>query len=171
MPRCNVPLCRGFIPNECVSMQILPMLSEAKSTASTITYDAADLMWDDGLDAIREIDTSAQMLHNAQDKLPIKWRCSTADEMQWYCHWKGLSGCDHQFTELPKVFLSDLLWQLGVPEEQIDVMATNVGRAVLPAIYQAVLPDFVAEAVGYMADQLPELQLVDKLNHTLLFTG
>ena len=146
------------------------MMGESLSPVSTITYAALNVMWLDGLDDIRHVQTSAKGNDKA-DHVSIKWTCRSLDELQWYCAWKGLPSESHHFAELPKVHLSDLIWQLGVPENEVQGIVSKLPNDALSALQRAVLPGFVHEAVELMADQLPELLLMDKFQSNMLFIG
>ncbi len=57
------------------------MMGESLSPVSTITYAALNVMWLDGLDDIRHVQTSAKGNDKA-DHVSIKWTCRSLDELQ-----------------------------------------------------------------------------------------
>jgi hypothetical protein len=69
------------------------------------------------------------------------------------------------------VHLSDLIWQLGVPDNEVQGIVSKLANDALSALQRAVLPGFVHEAVELMPDQLPDLLLMDKLQSNMLFIG
>ena len=146
------------------------MTTDALPAGGVITYDAADLMWLDGLIDIRTLFMS-NVLPAAAEQVPARWKCNTLDELQWYCVRKGLPLGSHTFQELPSVYTSDLLRDLGVPEEDLKAVAAHLTSASMPVLRKAVLPSFIEEAVMLMADQLPDLQLASRMQQGQLFVG
>lgn len=81
-------------------------------------------------------------------------------------------GADAQFFhQVPEVATADLLHHLGVPTQQRSAILRNLTEEGLSSLRRMVLPQFVQQAVELMADQLPELDLVPKLQGKLLFAG
>lgn len=152
----------------CLLMQVLSMTSDALPAEGVITYDAADLTWLDGLENLRTIFGSDAPPNSAQ-KVSAKWKCSTLDELHWYCARKGLPVDSHMFHELPHVYTSDLLRDLGVPADDLKAVGGCVTAASLPLLRRAVLPPFLEEAVALMVDQLPDLQLPSRMQQGQLF--
>lgn len=153
----------------CVCVQLLPLTEDALPAGSVITYDAQDLMWIDGLDDLRAMVTSA-VVPAPGSQLPVRWKCCTLDQLQWYCMRKGLP-LDSSFHELPYVYTFDLLRDLGVPDADLKSVAASLTVASIPILCKAVLPQFVQDAVAVMASQLPHLQLPEKMSNNLLFAG
>ena len=151
-------------------LQILPADPLAPPAAGVITYDALDLMWLDGLDDVRALAQKSLNVHTAQ-KAPSSFKCHSLTDLQWYCNWKGLSQDTHIFSQLPVVDTADLLQQIGVPWQQISSFSANLTPEMLSSLRQMVLPHFVQQAVELMADQLPELNLIRKLEDKVLFAG
>lgn len=153
-----------------MALQILPADALGTPSASTITYDALDLMWMDGLEDMRALLALASPVHEAP-KAPEKWRFQTMESLQWYCSWEGLAPNKQFFDQAPMVSTSELLLHLGVPPEQISSITTRVTTAELPRLQRLVLSGFAQQAVELMADQLPHLDLIHKFHESLLFAG
>lgn len=103
-----------------------------------------------------------------QDPVPSHWRCNTLETLQWYCEWKALSTAQMlaEGDNVPLVSSSDLLSQLGVPELKAQLAPSS-----LASLRRVVLSAFRKEVVALIADQLPELDLLSKLEWEELFTA
>ncbi len=167
-----------FVCLTTVLSQVLPTTPVA-SPESTITYDALDLMWLDGLDDVRAMIRPAQPTHGPpastssvqHEPIPFQWRCSSLEELQWYCKWKGIASDQQTFGDLPLVSTSQLLIQLGVPQQQLQAILAQMAPGSLACLRRAVLPAFKREVVALIAEQLPGLALLSKLDCNQLFAG
>lgn len=156
-------------------MQLLPM-QHGLFPRSVITYDALELMWEDGLHGVRQLlaQTQSQQVsptHGPPSRAPPSWKCSSLDELQWYIKWKSLPVDTHSFDPLPEVSTSELLNQLGVLAPQAPDIAARLPSSSLQFLKMAVLPSFKTAIVATIAGQLPELKLLDGSDGNNLFAG
>lgn len=149
-------------------MQVLSANPLAEPIASTITYDALDLMWLDGLEEVRRLLTLPPLMSSTQ-RAPDTFKCQSIADLQWYCSWKGLASDAQFFDRAPEVATADLLQHLGVPQQQISSITAKLTVDSLCSLRAMVLPQFVQQAVELVADQLPELDLMSKFHNRLLF--
>ena len=159
-------------------MQLLPM-QHGLFPRSVITYDALELMWEDGLHGVRQLlaptqskqglPTSGQACQPS--RASPRWKCSSLDELHWYITWKSLPGDKHSFDPLPEVSTGELLSQLGVPAQQVPDILPHLSSSSLQFLKIAVLPSFKTAIVATIAGQLPELKLLDGSDGSDLFAG
>ena len=142
-------------------VQVLSV-DNATASSSAITYEARDLMWLDGFDAVREVLSPLQVSDQLQPSLPLEQTCTSSKEMQWCCNWKG-SQADLQESFHPHVVQQqELLLHMGVPQQQLQSISQKVGLDNIAALQQIVLPSFMQTAANLMASQLPDMQLMQK---------
>lgn len=156
-----------------VATQVLPA-NPADTPESTITYDALDLMWLDGLQDVRAMWPPAQSAQTTSsskhESVPSHWRCSNLDMLHWYHDWKALPGTQ-TFNDLPLVSTSELLVQLGVPAQQLQTVMAQMAPNSLCLLRRVVLPAFKRDVAALIADQLPELDLLSKFEANQLIAG
>ena len=134
-----------------------------------MVYNAADLLWSDGLNDLRTL--LDPQLAQPDEPMPAKMQCSTVPDIMWWCSWKQLPMESHHFSTLPEVEMTELLQQLGMTSDQSSVAMKQLSSAKWPDLQRMVLPAFVKEAVTYMATQLPELPLLQQMQQHKLFAG
>ena len=74
-------------------------------------------------------------------------------------------------SDMPLVSTSELLFQLGVPQQQLQTVMAQMAPSSLSSLRQTVLPAFKREVVALIAEQLPELDLLSKFESKQLFAG
>ncbi|DBA69366.1 TPA: hypothetical protein ACH3X2_012940 [Trebouxia sp. C0005] len=139
------------------------------SSDCAITYEARDLMWDDGFDQLRDILSPAQATDKREQIVPDDLICCSNGDMQWYCSWKGMPSHLQSLSCAPVVYKQELLLDLGVPQQQLQLVSQHLSSDSFAALRQMVLPSFVQDAVSLMDSQLPEMHLMQKQQS--LFAG
>lgn len=159
-------------------MQMLPM-QPGHPSKSVITYNALELMWEDGLHGVRQLLASTQSKQGLptngppgqHSKAPAKWKCSSLDELQWYIEWKSLPLDMQSFDPLPEVCTSELLSHLGVPAQELPDVLAQLSSSSLPFLRMAVLPSFKMAVVATIASQLPGVEFLTRSDGSDLFAG
>ena len=139
------------------------------SPDSVITYEARDLIWLDGFDQLRQALSSAQAADRTERILSSKLTCNSSEDMQWYQSWRGVPSALHPLSCAPVVHTQELLLDLGVPQQQLQIVSQQISPDSIAVLRQMVLPSFVQDALRLMDSQLPGLQLMQKQQS--LFAG
>ena len=153
----------------CCALQAGAIQFGHMQSCAAMVYNASDLLWSDGLEDIRTLFESPSP-HCGQP-MPAKMQCSTLPDILWFCSWKQLPSESHQFSSLPEVSAVELLRQLGMTAEECALAQAQLSSTQWPDLQKVVLPDFMTDAVTYMATQLPELPLTEQLQQHKLFAG
>lgn len=153
------------------TLQVLrPYCEPCSSLTCAVTYDAADLIWLDGLDELRGLLADASVAAPFDKTVAPAWRCGCLAEMDWYYKWKQWSE-DKELDGkmMPLVRTYDLLTDIGMSCD--EAKAARVPVAKLPTLCSMVLPDFQAAIVQSLADQLPGIGSNVEPNQKAWLTG
>lgn len=135
--------------------------------ANRFIHSATDLLWTDGLDALRYLCEAA---HRPGTVLGPSVTLRSSADLAWYARWKGLPE-DHAFEALPKIEVSKLLEQLDVPVSEQQIVIQKLKQEDVRLLQQLVLPDFLDNAVQIIDSQLPGLDVEQLYRQHKLFAG
>lgn len=137
---------------------IASALGKHVSTANCI-HSASDLLWTDGLDAVRQLLAKERQVDVDSPLLGSSFELSSLQDVTWYCAWKGLGPQDIALQPPPKVPVAQLCALLGVPLAEQPAVSQQLRQADLPLLQQAVLPNYLTAVVTVMSNQLPDLDI------------
>ena len=133
-------------------------------------HSASDLMWTDGLHEMRQLFASTAEEKAVEGKLlGTSFTLTSLQDLAWYCEWKGLSVQHAVLLPVPVVQVSELLDVLGVPKAQHRSAMQQLRKADLPALQQMVVPEYLAEVVAIIDQQIPGIGLAKQHSHNELF--
>ena len=131
------------------------------STANCV-HSAADLLWSDGLDAVRQLLAKDRQVDLDSPPLGATFELASLQDVTWFCAWKGLGAQDVALQPPPKVPVAQLCALLGVPGAEQPAVVQQLRRTDLPLLQQAVLPTYLPAVVMVMSSQLPGLDLAQR---------
>lgn len=136
-------------------------LGQDLSTANCV-HSATDLLWSDGLDAVRQLFARERQVNPNSPPLGSYFDLASLQDVIWYCDWKGLGAQDVALQPPPKVPVAQLCALLGVPLAKQPAVVQQLRQADLPLLQHAVLPTYMTAVVTVMSSQLPGLDIAQR---------
>lgn len=160
---CCVMCCHGR-PYAAGVAQVLGSTASALGadfTASCV-HSAADLLWNDGLDTVRQLLATDRQLNTSSPPLGRFFELSSLQDVTRYCAWKGLGAQDAALQPPPRVPVAQLCALLGVPPASQAAAVEQLRQADLPLLQQAVLPTYMTAVAAVISHQLPGLDIAQR---------
>ena len=126
------------------------------------------MLWIDGLDVIRVIDSRKRAL--ASKALETSLPLQSLHDIAWYCEWKGVHA-DAVLTPLPSVQVLDLLVPLGIPQAKKDEFLSKLSLDDKSMLQQIALDTFLDQVADLIDGQLPGLGIQQLHKEHELFVG
>ena len=124
--------------------------------SSVIVHSAADMLWTDGLDALRHLFSPRQA--TSSNKMHTSYQLSSLQELAWYCEWKGLQR-DATIAAMPCVQVAEILTGLGMPKAEQKAAVQQLTTDDIPVLMQVALKAYLSDAVEIIDSQLPGLNI------------
>lgn len=141
---------------------------QSKAAASCV-HSAADLLWTDGLDSIRQLFVKGTNVSTDSQLLGASFDLETLHDVAWYCAWKEFGGDTSFLLPAPKVRIAELCAGLGVPVAKQPEAMQQLRQQDLQLLQQVVLPEYLMGVVTMLDAQLPGLDILARGERNELF--
>ena len=141
---------------------------KTKPTAGCL-HNAADLLWTDGLESIRQLFAKDRYVDTGSQPLGSSFGLSTLQDVAWYCTWQGHAGDTTILQPVPKVQVSEVCRLIGVPVSEQPKAVQQLRRPDLQLLQQTVLPEYLMGVVIVLDTQLPGLDIAKRHKQDELF--
>ncbi|DBA85008.1 TPA: hypothetical protein ACH3X2_005743 [Trebouxia sp. C0005] len=151
--------------------QVYSCVSDSSRPQSTaVVHSANDLLWLDGLHGIRQL-FQRSAADDAAEHQPLGsfFALVSLQDLTWYCGWKQLSAEQAVLIPVPVVQVPELLDVIGVPPREQKAAMQHLRKTDLQSLQQMALPEYLADAVACLEEQLPGLGLAAKHTEDTLF--